>query len=81
MSEKQKRVTYQVLDVTCITCVRQVKKLLEKKCGVNDIKVNEMLNIFYIDYEPDKVSEEELEKVIKRTGYKAVKLHSMKDSH
>jgi Cu+-exporting ATPase len=81
MSEKQKRVTYQVLDMSCVSCARIVKKQLGKQSGVDDIKVNEILNIFYIDYEPDKISEEELEKIIKRTGYKAIKLRSMKDSH
>jgi len=81
MSGKQKRVTYQVLDMSCVSCAKLVRKLLEKQSGVNDIKVNEILNIFYIDYEPDKISEEELEKMIKRIGYKAIKLRSMKNSY
>lgn len=73
------RVTYQVLDVSCAQCVVDVKKFLEKHDGVQDIKMNQMLNIFYIDYEPEKVSEEEIEKTIKKIGYKTIKLHSIKE--
>ena len=81
MSEKRKRATYQVLDMNCASCARDVKKLLEKRSGVDDIKVNEMLNIFYIDFEPSKISEEELEKTINKSGYKAVRIRSMKERH
>ena len=81
MSEKRERATYQVLDLSCISCARDVRKLLEKRSGVDEIKVNEMLNIFYIDYEPSKISEEELEKTIRGSGYKAVRIRSMKEKH
>ena len=81
MSKKRERAAYQVLDLSCVSCARDVKKLLEKRSGVDEIKVNEMLNIFYIDYEPSKISEEELEKTIHGSGYKAVRIRSMKEKH
>ena len=73
------RVTYQVLDASCAQCTVAVKKFLEKHNGVNDIKMNQMHNIFYIDYEPEKISEGEIEKTIKKIGYKTVKLRSIKE--
>ncbi len=81
MSEKQRRVTFQVLDVDCASCIVGVKRILGKQTGVVDLHVNEMMSIFYIDYEPDKISEAELEKLIEKTGYKTVKLRSVRNGH
>ena len=80
MDQKPKRVTFQTLDVSCRQCAIDVRRLLEKQSGVVDIKVNEMLNIFYVDYNPEKISEEDIEKTVKKIGYKTVKLRSMKDA-
>ena len=80
MSEQQKRVVYQVLGMNCVSCAKLIRKSLEKNEGVKDIKVNAMTNTFYIDYNPNKIAEETLEKAIKETGYKTLKLHGMKTS-
>ena len=73
--------TYQVQDINCAQCVIDVKKILEKQSGVDNIKANQMLNIFYIDYDPDKISEEDIEKTVKKIGYKTVKLRSLREKH
>ena len=78
MSEKQSRITYQVLGMSCVSCAKIVRKSLEKHEGVKGIKVNAITNTFYIDYDPNKISEETLEKTIKESGYKTVKVHGMK---
>lgn len=81
MEKKQRRVTFQVLDVSCPQCTVGVRLLLEKRGGVIDIMENQMLNIFYIDYDPDKISEEDIDRLVKKTGYKTVKLRSLKEGH
>jgi len=81
LETKHRRVTFQALDVSCRQCVIDVRQLLKGQSGIIDIKVNEMLNIFYIDYDPDKIFEEDLEKLIKKIGYKIVKLRSVRDTH
>ena len=80
MSEKLKRAAFQLLDMDCATCGSLVKESLERQRGVKAINVNVMLSIFYIDYSPDEVSEDELEKLLNRSGYKALKLHSLKSN-
>lgn len=75
MSEKTSRVTYQVLGMSCISCSKLVRKSLEKHEGIKDIKVNAITDTFYIDYDPSKISEEVLEKAVKDTGYKAIKIN------
>lgn len=67
MENGQKRVTFQVLDISCLQCVVDIRKILEKQNGVLDIKVNQMLNIFYIDYDSTKTSEEEIERLLKKS--------------
>ncbi len=79
METASKRVTFQVLDVSCIQCMVDVRKVLEKQSGIRDIKVNQMLNIFYVDYDSTKTSEDEIEKFLKKIGYKIAKIRSMKD--
>lgn len=81
MKKEQRRLTFQALDVSCRQCVIDIRQLLKGQIGVIDIKVNEMLNIFYIDYDPDKISENNLETLIKKIGYTIVKLRSVKDIH
>lgn len=55
--------------------------MLEKQSDVIDTKINEMLNILYVDCDPEKISEEEIEKIVMKIGYKTVKLRSMKEGH
>jgi cation transport ATPase len=73
-------VTFQLLDVDCPSCISDARKVLERQAGVVGLHINQMLNIFYIDYEPGKITEEELGELMRRTGYKAVKLRSMRDN-
>ena len=61
--------------MSCVSCSKLVRRSLEKHEGVKDIKVNAITNTFYIDYDPDKVSEEVLEKAIEGTGYRTVKVN------
>lgn len=78
MNEKSSRATYQVLGMSCVSCAKLIRKSLEKHEGVKDINVNAMTNTFYIDYDPNKIADETLEKAIKETGYKAIRLQGMK---
>jgi len=78
MSERQSRVTYKVLGMSCVSCAKLVRKSLERNEGVKNVKVNAVTDTFYIDYEPDKISETELDKAITKTGYKAIRLHGLK---
>jgi copper chaperone CopZ len=81
MGERQSRVTYQALDVSCGSCANLVEKFLESQAGVNSVKVNKMLNIFYIDYDQSRISEEKIEEAIRKTGYKVIKMRSISNSH
>lgn len=80
MENNKKRVSFQVLDVSCMQCLIDVRKVLETQNGILDIKVNEMLNIFYIEYDPKKISEEDIEKLLKKIGYKIAKMRSVRDA-
>ena len=81
MGERQRRVTYQALDVCCVSCASLVEDFLASQAGLSSVKVNKMLNIFYIDYDPSRISEERIEEAIKKTGYKVIKMRSISNSH
>ncbi|MDQ1280230.1 MAG: Heavy-metal-associated protein [Thermoproteota archaeon] len=80
MSEKLKRAAFQLLDIDCATCGSFIKESLARQRGVKTVNVNVLLSIFYIDYSPDEVSEDELEKLLNRSGYKVLKLYSLKSN-
>jgi len=77
MSGKESRVKLQIVGMSCVSCAAVIRKELQKHEGVKDIKVNPIINAIYVDYEPEKITEEKIEETIKKTGYKAVKLHTM----
>ncbi len=79
MEKNYGRITFQVLDVSCLQCVIGIRGLLEKQSGIIEIKVNSMLNIFYVDYDPEKISGDDIEKIVKKIGYKLVRLRSMRE--
>ncbi|MCJ7633574.1 heavy-metal-associated domain-containing protein [Candidatus Bathyarchaeota archaeon] len=80
MSDKLKRAAFQLLDMDCATCGSLVKESLERQRGVKAVKVNIMLSIFYVDYSPDEVSEDELERLLNKSGHKVLKLYTLKSN-
>ena len=78
MSGETRRLGLQIIGMSCSSCAKIIRKELGKSSGVNDVKVNPMLNAIYVDYQPDKISEKEIEESVKKSGYKAVRLRGMK---
>ncbi len=74
MSSETKRISLQIIDMSCISCAKIIRKRLEGSRGVKDVKVNPILNAVYVDYEPDEINEEEIEETVKKLGYTAVRL-------
>jgi copper chaperone CopZ len=74
MDRDTKRISLHVIGVSCITCIKDIQRKLTKKEGIVNVKVNPIMNAFYIDYIPEKTSEEEIEKIVKNSGYKVTKL-------
>ncbi|MFQ5432409.1 MAG: mercuric transporter MerT family protein [Nitrospinota bacterium] len=60
-----------VKGMTCVSCERPVKKALKKLPGVSGAKVSYKKGEAVIEYDPKKVTPEQLIEAINKTGYSA----------
>ena len=56
----------------CVSCALNIEKFLKEIDGVIGVNVNYASEKAYIEYDPQKLSQEDLEKAIERTGYKVI---------
>lgn len=62
-----------IIGMHCASCVLKIEKSLKILEGVYEAKVNFASGRAYINYNPDKVTRENLEEAIKKAGYTPVK--------
>jgi len=65
MSGDARRLGLRIIGMSCVSCAKIIRKELGK-------------NAIYVDYQPSKISEEEIEEAVKKSGYEAVRLKGMK---
>jgi copper chaperone CopZ len=70
--QNRKRIAFTLLGMSCATCAAIVGKALENKKGIYEINVSYLLDTAYIDYNPEEISEEDIKKLLEKTGYKIV---------
>jgi len=64
--------TYPVLGITCASCVRKIETVLNKTNGVTEATVNFATEKVTIEYDNDKLSLDEIKKIIKSIGYELI---------
>ena len=64
-----KKITVDVLGMTCAACSSRVEKALNKQEGVEIVAVNLLANKATIEFDQDKTKESEIIKLIEKTGY------------
>jgi Cu+-exporting ATPase len=62
---------FRIIGMHCPSCAGIVSKMLYKLDGIISVNINYITDKVYIEYEPSKVSVEEIRKVIEKAGYKA----------
>lgn len=65
-----KKISIEVEGMTCSACSSRIERVLNKNEGVSSAVVNLLANKATIDFDGDKVKEEELIKIIEKTGFK-----------
>ncbi|MDG6935226.1 MAG: heavy-metal-associated domain-containing protein [Nitrososphaerota archaeon] len=73
---RTEKVKYKIIDFSCVTCTKAIKKRLDKMNGVEDVRTNPILNEIYIYFDPSVTGPEKIEDEVKRTGYKAIRERS-----
>ncbi len=67
-----KTVKLKVTGMTCGGCSSRIHNALKKKEGIIDDEVEYPSDLAVVKYDPDKITEEEIIKVIKKAGFTAV---------
>lgn len=76
MTAGPQRARLTVVGVPCASCIISVRKALQKARGVESVGASYMLDLILVDYDPAQTTEEEIVRLIKKAGYKAVPRHS-----
>ncbi len=71
--QKRKETQLQITGMTCAACSTRVERGLNKLAGVETANVNLALENASVTYNPEQVSEKEIEKKIQDLGYDVVK--------
>ncbi|UAL47685.1 heavy metal translocating P-type ATPase [Sutcliffiella horikoshii] len=71
--QKKKETRLQITGMTCAACSTRVERGLNKMAGVETANVNLALENAAVTYDPQQVSEKEIEKKIQDLGYDVVK--------
>ncbi len=73
MSNQEKQASFKVTGMTCAACATRIEKGLNRMDGVQEANVNLALEKSVVQYNPEKISEHDLEKKIQDLGYGVVK--------
>ena len=71
--EESAKCVINIEDMTCGSCAAKIEKNIKSKNGVKDANVNLATGKATVNYDPQKITEELLEKVVVDTGYKVKK--------
>lgn len=63
---------YNVLGMSCASCVAHVQNALNKEQGVTEAKVNLANHLAHIEFDPEKTNPEKLKAAIDKIGYQLV---------
>ncbi len=64
-----KKISVDILGMTCAACSTRVEKALNKQDGVKIATVNLLANRATIEFDADKIKEGDIINTIKKTGY------------
>lgn len=70
-----KKVIFTIVDMHCVSCSITIDGDLEDREGVKESKTNYAKSQTEVEFDPHKVTEEEILAVIKKSGYTA-KIHA-----
>ena len=69
MSEQTKETSFQVTGMTCAACSSRIEKVLKKMDGVESANVNLAMETATVTYNPQELSEKDLQDKIEKIGY------------
>ncbi len=67
------RVVFAIRGLTCASCAIDVGRALRKIPGIAEININYMVNKGYVEFEPTRITWDEVSKALTDRGYTVVK--------
>ena len=68
---RMKKVTFKIVDMDCVSCSISIDGDLEDMNGVKKAKTSYAKAVTEVEFDPGKISEKDILKVIKQAGYTA----------
>jgi len=69
MGEGYVKVSLPVLGLDCYECSKIISKALSKVDGISYVEVNFMMDKVVVEFDPKKISKEDIEKAIEGLGF------------
>lgn len=60
---------YGVQGMECVACAAAIERVLGKKEGIESAVVNYANNMLYVEYDENKISDDEIKSTVKKAGY------------
>ncbi len=67
-----KRIRLRIVGVPCASCVIPIRKKLERTPGIKWIGANVVLDLLFVDHDPEAINSDAIIAAIKEAGYTAV---------
>ncbi len=67
------RLRLRLVDESCATCLPGIRRMLEKADGVEWVGANPILDLIFVDFDPDLIAPEQILRMVERSGFKAVR--------
>ena len=67
------KTTIKIMGMHCASCANTIEKALKKSKGIVDANVNFAAEKATVEFDENKINQEEIEKIIEKTGYKVIK--------
>jgi copper chaperone CopZ len=77
VNPRDKRLRFRFIGLDCSNCARVVGKQLSKREGIKRVGASLMTDTVLVDYDPNLISEVEIEETIKKTGLKFTHIDSI----
>lgn len=74
-----KRIVLGIEGMSCAACSSAIEKYLSKQDGISYVSVNLVMANATVEYDPDKLTQKQIENFIKDVGYKSTGLYKMTD--
>ncbi len=70
-SKERKRVSFNIVGMSCASCAQTIEKALKEQVGVEQASVNFASEKAYLTYDPNVTSKKDLIETVRATGYEA----------